>query len=315
MKAVIYRDYGTAAELKVTEMPIGKPAKGEILIRNYAAGINPIDARLRSGEMKMMLPGGFPRIPGFDVAGVVETVNGTGEFEAGDRVMAFLHNLYGGAYAEYSICKSSSVVKIPDTMTFEDAAALPLAGSTAIQSLREHGKLEPDDRVLVIGATGGVGAFAVQTAKAYGCSVDGVAAGMHESFAHEIGVEQFINYEQENYSQQDREWDLIFDAAGKSSFQEAKSVLSSDGRFVTTEPSLNGVLENLLTLPRKQQAKVMMARSRDEDLTELVHLYEAGKLKVHIEKTFPLEHASDAHHMLEQEHFCGKIVLTISDHR
>jgi len=215
MKAVIYRDYGTAGELNVTEMPRPEPAKGEILIRNHAAGVNPIDARLRRGEMKMMLPGGFPRIPGFDVAGVVQTVNGTGEFQAGDRVMTFLQNLYGGAYAEYSICKSSNVVIIPDTMTFEDAAALPLAGSTAIQSLRDHGKLEPDDRVLVIGATGGVGAFAVQIAKAYGCSVDGVAAGMHESFAHEIGVEQFINYEKERVFPTGSRMGLDFRCSGK----------------------------------------------------------------------------------------------------
>lgn len=311
MKATVYRDYGDPSVLEVADRPLSDPARDEILIRVEAAGVNPIDARLRSGEMKGLLPGGFPRIPGYDVAGIVESPGSNSQFAAGDRVLAYLDHLYGGGYAEFAVCTHTSAVKLPDDLPFEQAAALPLAGSTALQSLRDEGRLNSGDRVLVNGATGGVGAFAVQIAKAYGAQVVAVASGKHEEFARSLGADDFIDYERQNFAELDREWDLVFDVSGKSSFREARNVLASDGTYVTTEPSLRGLFTTLVTLPMKKQGRIMMARSREEDLGELLRLSSDGKLNVHVAEVFPLEAAAESHRRIEAGGVCGKLVLRV----
>ncbi|WP_339750072.1 NAD(P)-dependent alcohol dehydrogenase [uncultured Rubinisphaera sp.] len=309
MQAITYKDYGSHSVLTLSEVSRPQPARDEVLIRVVAASVNPIDARLRSGEMRWMLPGGFPRIPGYDVAGVIEEVGKECSFQPGNRVLAFLDHMYGGGYAEYAVCSSSSVVSIPDEMSFEEASALPLAGSTALQSLRDYGHLKSGDRVLINGASGGVGAFAVQIAVARGAKVTAVASGKHEEFVRSLGATNFIDYTKEEFSKSNRQWELIFDAAGKSSFAEVKDVLSDKGHFVSTEPSLRGLVMSLITWPFDKQANVMLAQSREKDLKELVRLWSACQLKVTIEETFSLSEAAKAHHRIESDSFCGKLVL------
>jgi 2-desacetyl-2-hydroxyethyl bacteriochlorophyllide A dehydrogenase len=309
MRAIAYADYGGPNVLELTERPTPQPARDEVLIRVQAAGVNPIDARMRAGELKGLLPGGFPRIPGYDVAGEVIGGGSNSPFSNGERVLAFLDHLYGGGYAETAVCTHTSVVRIPDTMTPDQAAALPLAGSTALQSLRDHGHLKAGDNVLITGASGGVGSFAVQIAAACGALVTAVASGPHEDFTRSIGASDFINYQQQDFTHLDRAWDLIFDAAGKYAFSDVKPVLAKDGTYVSTEPSLGGLVVSLLTWPRQQQGRVMLARSRDDDLRELLRLYEDGKLKITVAETFPLASAADAHRRLEAGGFCGKLVL------
>ena len=312
MRAIIYRDYGDASLLEPANRPVPDSAGDEILIRVVAAGVNPIDARLRQGEMKGLLPGGFPRIPGYDVAGIVEAADAGGRFAQGDRVIAFLDHLYGGGYAEFASCGVDAAVQMPESMSFEHAAALPLAGSTALQSLTDHGHLQPQERVLINGASGGVGSFAVQIAIANQAHVTAVASGPHENFVRSLGADDFIDYQQEDFTKRDDTWDVIFDAAGKRSFSEVKPVLSPKGRYVSTEPSLRGLVVSLLTWPLDQQGRVMLARSRKEDLNELLHLYESGRLQVTVAETFPLEQAADAHRRIEEHSFCGKLVLAVS---
>eukprot|EP00913_Durusdinium_trenchii_P010917 g10246.t1 len=230
--------------------------------------------------MKGLLPGGFPRIPGYDVAGVVETQSARSTLPRGTRVLAFLDHFYGGGYAEFATCAHSSVIAIPDSMPFEEAAALPLAGSTALQSLRDEAELKKGDRVLINGATGGVGAFAVQIAVAREATVTAVASGKHEEFARSLGAAEFIDYEKQDFATSGQQWNVIFDAAGQKSFHEVKDALASDGTYVSTEPSLRGLLVTMMTWPMKKQGKVMLARSRDEDLRELLGLYTEGQLKI-----------------------------------
>lgn len=312
MRAIVYKDYGGPDVLTLSERENPEPADDEVLIRVVAAGINPIDARLRSGEMKGLLPGGFPRIPGYDVAGEVLGGGSSTPFSVGDRVLAFLDHFYGGGYAEMATCTHTSVVRIPDSMTFEEAAALPLAGSTALQSLRDHGELKAKDSVLVIGASGGVGSFAVQIAREYGATVTGVASGQHEEFTRSLGVEDFLDYRRQDYTKAGKRWKLVFDAAGKSSFDEAKAVLASGGRFVSTEPSLRGLIISLVTWPLDRKGRVMLARSRQSDLKELLRLYHDGALKIHLAETYPFEEAAAAHRRIEEGGFCGKLVLRVA---
>ncbi|QEG36872.1 NAD(P)-dependent alcohol dehydrogenase [Bythopirellula goksoeyrii] len=313
MRAIIYKNYGDPSVLQMAEMAPPKPAKDEVLIRVMAAGVNPVEARLRSGEARFLLPGGFPRIPGYDVCGIVEACGENCTFSVGTRVLAYLKHIYGGAYAEFVSCSTKCVAAIPDAMTFEEGAAIPLAASTSLQSLRDHGQMKTGDEVLVNGASGGVGAFAVQIAKAYSASVTGVASGKHEDFVRTLGADDFINYEQQNFVDMDRWWNLVFDAAGKSSFGEAKRVLTEKGSFVSTEPSLWGLMETLFTWPRSQKGRIMLAIPRDEDLRELVRLFSAGQLKVTIAHTFPLEEAAQAHTTIEKGGFCGKLVIRVAN--
>ncbi|MCG6155927.1 NAD(P)-dependent alcohol dehydrogenase [Rubinisphaera margarita] len=312
MRAVVYKDYGGPEVLELVERERPQPARDEVLIRVAAAGINPVDARLRSGEMKWLLPGGFPRIPGYDVAGVIEQVGSQANFQVGQRVLAFLDHVYGGGYAEYAVCTHSSVVEIPDSMTFDEAAALPLAGSTALQSLREYGHLKSGMTVLVNGASGGVGSLAVQIAVADGAVVTGVASSDHEDFVRSLGAAEFIDYRRHEFTSLKQSWDLVFDAAGKSSFKASRPVLAKDGTYVSTEPSLRGLVVSLTTLPLEKQGRVMLARSRKEDLSELVRLSVEGHLKIHVADSIPLSQASDAHAKIEKGGFCGKIVLNVS---
>ncbi|MFH5802834.1 NAD(P)-dependent alcohol dehydrogenase [Alienimonas sp. DA493] len=313
MRAIVFRDYGGPDVLELSERPEPEYGGDEVLIRVAAASVNPIDARLRAGEMKWMLPGGFPRIPGYDVAGTVVAAGDRTDFRPGERVVAFLDHLYGGAYAELAVCSADSMIPLRDGVPFDEAAAIPLAASTALQSLRDHGKMESGDRVLINGASGGVGAFAVQIAAAYGATVTAVAGGDNEQFVRDLGAAEFLDYKQSDFTQSDQKWDVIFDAAGKSSFEQAKAVLTEDGRYVTTEPSLKNAAVSLLSWPRDQQSKVMLAQSRAEDLTELMRLYDAGQLKVTIARRFPLAEAAAAHRMLENDSFRGKIVLTVEE--
>lgn len=313
MKAVTYADYGAPSVLQTTDVDTPQPAADEVLIHVAATGVNPIDARLRSGELRWLLPGGFPRIPGYDVAGVVEDAGSDCPFQRGERVMAFLDHLYGGGYAEYATCSHTSIVRMPPGMPFEEAAALPLAGSTALQSLRDHGKLRRGQNVLVLGASGGVGAFAVQIAKSYGGIVTGVASGNHEDFVRSLGADRFINYEQCDYSRANHNWDLIFDVAGKSSFQVAQQVLSPKGNYVTTEPSLRGLVTALVTWPRAQHGTPMLARSRGDDLNELVQLYARQQLVITVAETYLLDRAAEAHRRIEQGGFRGKLVIRTPD--
>ena len=311
MRAIVYHDYGDPDILQMTDLPTPEPSADEVLIEVHASSVNPIDYRLRSGEMKGLLPGGFPRIPGYDVAGVVTAVNDNsdGRLKVGDRVMAFLKSMRGGAMAQYAVCGPDVVAKIPDAMSFEDAAAIPLAGTTALQSLRDHGRIERGQHVLINGASGGVGTFAVQIAKSYDCHVDAVASGENRDFCLELGADHFYDYEKTDFTQSEERWNLVFDAAGKSGYLDARSVLLDGGRFVSTEPDLKGMLMTVLTWPLDKSGTVMLAKPSAKDLQTLVELYVAGKLTVTIDSSFPLSEATAAHRRIEEGVDRGKVVL------
>lgn len=310
MRAIEYDQYGAASVLHVADHPVPGRLPGQLLIQVLASSVNPIDYRFRRGDLKGIIPFGFPRIPGYDVAGiVVETDSGSG-FVVGDRVMAFLDHTRGGALADYAVCAVSSAAKIPDAMPLEEAAAIPLAGTTALQSLRNHGKIKSGQSVLINGASGGVGAFAVQIAKSYGCHVDAFASARNREFCLSLGADHVYDYEQDDFTKSPERWDIIFDVAGKAHYLSARAVLKDGGHFVSTEPNVEGMLVTILTWPLSKSGQVMLAVPSGDDLRELIRLYDLGKLRVTIDSRFPFEQAVDAHRRVEAGVDHGKVVLT-----
>lgn len=311
MKGVYYDQYGDVNVLKFGNLPTPEPRINQILIRVMATSVNPIDWRLRKGGMKQLLRGHFPRIPGYDVAGYVIEAGGDITLNRGDRVMAFLDSMYGGAYAQYAVCGMNAATLLPDDLSFEEAAAMPLAGSTALQSLRNHGHIHSGSRVLIIGASGGVGGFAVQIAKHDGAHVTAVSSGINKPYVKALGADEFIDYHQQDFSSSNQQWDLIFDAAGKSNFSNARRVLTQKGRYVSTEPSLKGALVSAATLLSSQRCRVMLAKPKREDLSELVRLYTTGAMKSMVDDVMPITDASEAHRLSEHGKLRGKLVMRL----
>lgn len=309
MQAMVYDRYGDACVLHASSLPVPMRLPGQVLIEVWASSVNPVDYRLRSGELKGLLPGGFPRVPGYDVAGVIAASASDARLQPGDRVMAYLNSARGGACADYALCAVDSVAKLPPTLPTDIAAAMPLAGTTALQSLRDHGAMKSGERILINGASGGVGMFAVQIAKAYGCYVDAVASEANREFCLSLGADRFYDYQRTDFTKSSERWDVIFDAAGKARYRDARRVLKSDGRFVSTEPSVKGLLMTWLTWLLPKPGSIMLARPNADDLRELIDLYEAGKLQVTIDSRFPMAEVAQAHRRVEQGVDRGKVVL------
>lgn len=312
MQAITYSTYGTAEVLKLTERPTPERSRGRVLIRVAAAGVNPIDYRIRQGQMRWLLPGGFPRTPGYDVAGrVVEADPGSG-FAGGDRVLAFLDNVRGGGYAEFAVASNDAVVPIPERVDFPAAAGLPLAGSTVLQAFRGVVEAPEGGSVLVHGASGGVGSLAVQIAKAYGAEVTGVASGKRHEFVKDLGADAFIDYETTDFTRTGNRWDLVFDVAGNLVYGDARRAVAEGGTFVSTEPSARGLLMQVATSCFRRKARVVLARPQRSLLEELVRLLESGQVRVPIDQVFPLAEAGEAHQRIEHGGVRGKLVLDVA---
>lgn len=313
MRAVEYDRYGEADVLHLANHLIPTRSAGQLLIQVLASSVNPIDYRFRRGDMKGLIPFGFPRIPGYDVAGkIVESDSGSA-FKVGERVIAFLDHTRGGALADYAVCTESVAAKIPDSMPIDEAAAIPLAATTALQSLRDHGKICPGQSVLINGASGGVGIYAIQIAKYFDCHVDAVASGANRDFCMSLGADHFYDYKNDDFMKSSERWDIVFDVAGKAQYLDVRSVMKEGGHFISTEPDVKGLMMTVLTWPLSKSGQVMLAVPSGDDLRELIRLYEIGKLKVIIDSKFPFSQAAEAHRRVETGVDHGKVVLT-NDH-
>lgn len=312
MKAIVYHKYGTADVLQFTDVNPPQPTASQVRIQVAACSVNPIDWRLRQGEARWLLPFGFPRIPGYDLAGTIETAPVGSGFQPGDRVAAFLDHVTGGAYAQLAVCSPGVVARLPERMSMEDGAAIGLAGTTALQCLRDHGRLGIGQHVVITGASGGVGSLAVQIAVARGARVTAVASSQNQELVMELGASQFVDYHDSGWLRRVEDCDLFFDAAGKCNYAELRWLLKADGRFVTTEPNLKYAALSLWTaLKPGQRVRTMLAMPNSRDLRELLHLWEQNQLRIIRNDTFPLADAAAAHRHGEQGLGTGKIVLTV----
>jgi NADPH:quinone reductase-like Zn-dependent oxidoreductase len=322
LKAITYHRYGSPDVLDFEEVDEPVAKDDEVLIRVRAASVNPRDWHFMRGLPYIMRPIGL-RIPkdggfGSDVAGQVEAV-GKAEtrFRPGDEV--FAHVLSGG-FAEYTCVSEDVLGRKPANLTFEQAAAVPLAALTALQGLRDHGQIQAGQKVLIIGASGGVGTFAVQLGKSFGAEVTGLCSTRNLDLVRSIGADHVIDYTKEDFTQSGQKYDLIFQLAGTRSPSDCRRALTSKGKLILSSGESDGrwigpldrIIKAVVLSPFvSQRLGPFEAKRSKEDLQVLKELIESGKVSPVIDRTYPLSETAEAVRYLEEGHARGKVVITV----
>lgn len=323
MKAIVYRKYGGPDVLEYEEIEKHVPGDDQVLIRVRAASVNPLDWKLMKGGpafVRILLGLGKAKIkrPGVDVAGKIEAVGkNVTQFKPGDEVFGTCR----GAFAEYAISESvfglkSALVTKPDNVTFEQAAAAPVAGLTALQGLRDKGRIEPGQSVLINGAAGGVGTFAVQIARLLGANVTGVCSTRNVEMVRSIGADRVIDYTQEDFTTSKQRYDVLLDCVGNRSLAACRRVLNAKGRLVMVgAPSDTAlILARLIGIfvlsPFLRRKMVFfIAKVNRKDLTILRDYMATGKITPVIDRRYPLSEAADAFRYMAEGHARGKVVI------
>ena len=328
MKAIAHDGYGPPEDLQLREVDRPTIKDRGVLIRVRAASVNPLDWHLMRGEPPFlkMVGGKNPvgRIPGADVAGVVEQVGpNVTRFRPGEAVFGACR----GAFAEFARSSEKRLVTKPASVSWEQAAAIPVAGCTALQAVRDHGRVQPGQRVLINGAAGGVGTFAVQLAKVFGADVTGVCSPRNVDMLRSIGADHVVDYTAEDFTRSNRRYDLIVQLAGHQTVREVRGALAPTGCVVVVGGGVGreqdgggGMMEliglmikgQLLSRFARQRELMFMATIRPTDLSFIARLIEEGRLTPVIDRTYPLADAPEAIRHLETGHARGKVIVTIA---
>jgi len=311
MKAVVIRRYGATDVLQYEELAQPSIKPDQLLVRVNASSVNPIDWKTRKGMLSFMTGKNFPMILGFDVAGEVVAVGSqVTRFQVGDAIYGST-KFPGGAYAEFAAIPENLAALKPTNLSYEEAATVPLAAMTALQALRDLGHILPRQKVLINGAAGGVGMFAVQIAKALDAEVTGVCSTRNLEFVKSLGADRVIDYTKQDFTAEKILYDIIFDAVAKRSLTNCKQVLKPNGVYITTLPTPEVVIQGVLsTLLPGQKAKLIMEKPNAQDLVDLKELIESGKVRTVIDRTYLLQELAAAHAYSESERAVGKIAIS-----
>jgi NADPH:quinone reductase-like Zn-dependent oxidoreductase len=320
MKAIVRTQYGSPDELQFAEVPTPGPAGNEVLIKLCAASVNPVDLFILQGAPWNRIPGlrSKPKqtIIGCDIAGRVEAVGqNVKQFQAGDEVFG-ITGLEGKGFAEYVCAPEERLASKPANLSFEGAAAVPIAAVTALQGLRDWGRIQPGQKVLIEGASGGVGTFAVQIAKELGAEVTAVCSTRNVDIARSMGAAHVIDYTHVDFAQLGQRYDLILAVNGHHSIFQYRRVLSPNGIYVAIGgmvPILQALLlGRLLSAPGRKKMTFFIAKINQSDLVLLADLLQAGKIVPLIDRRYRLSDAAEALRYLAEGHAQGKVVLTVS---
>jgi NADPH:quinone reductase-like Zn-dependent oxidoreductase len=313
MKAIVFDRYGSARELQYREVEKPTAKANELLVRVCASSVNPVDWKTRQGYLQLLSGFNFPKIVGSDISGVVvEVGREVTKFQPGDEIYTFLNPLAGGACAEYATAPESTTAIKPQNMTHVEAAAVPIAGLTALQSLRDLGEIRAGSKVLINGASGGVGTFAVQIAKAMNAEVTGVCSAKNAELVKDLGADIVLDYAQNDFTKQIEKYDTILDAVASKTFAECENVMQPEGVYISTLPNFEIFLPLFTSwfLPGKK-AKLVLANPSSKDLGTLRDLIEAGKVRSIIDRTYNLAEAAAAHEYSETGRAVGKIAIAV----
>jgi len=329
MKAIVYTEYGPPDVLQLKDVEKPTPKDNELLVKVHAASVTTSDCNVRDS---VFVPAGFKFIqrlafglrkpnrttPGIELAGEIEAVGGVvKQFKAGDQVFGTTVIGRLGAYAEYTCLPEAGVVAIkPANLTYEEAAVVPVGASTALFFLRDLAHIQKGQKILILGASGGVGTCAIQLAKYYGAQVTGVCSTTNIALVKSLGADQVIDYTQEDFSQSGETYDIILDVAGKTSFSGCRNSLKPKGLYAAIAGGLKEFGQMAWTsMTGGKKVLAGAAPDRKEDLILLKELIEAGKLKPVIDRRYPLEQTAEAHRYVDQGHKKGNVVITVGDHQ
>jgi NADPH:quinone reductase-like Zn-dependent oxidoreductase len=317
MRAVQFDRYGGPDVLEVRTIPVPRPGSDEVLVRVYASGLNPKDSIVRQGTLRMLTGRTFPRGTGYDFAGEVAALGaGVTDLAMGDRVWGFLDGFMGGAAAEYAVVRRRWLSRMPPSLGWIEGAALPLVGATALQGLRDVGRLAAGERVLIKGASGGVGSAAIQIAKATGGHVTALASGEGMDHCRALGADTVVDYRRSPPESLGERFDLFLDCIGGSPYLRYRRLFGRGGRWVTIAPEpviyalapFTWVLAPVIGGPRLGFVAI---KPRRDDLEELARLVERRLLRMPVTATYPLEAIRQAHDVVARRHGRGKTVLVI----
>jgi 2-desacetyl-2-hydroxyethyl bacteriochlorophyllide A dehydrogenase len=318
LKAILYEQYGSPEVLQLTEIETPTPKEGEALVKIHASSINFGDRMLVSGKPFLIRLMGYgllsPKysILGGDIAGTVESVGeNVTMFKPGDEVYADIGAAGFGGYAEYVSVPEKLLTMKPSNISFQEAAAVPQAAAVALQGLRDSGKIKSGEKVLIIGASGAIGTFAVQIAKAYGTEVTGVCGTDNVELVHSIGADNVIDYKKEDFTKGEAKYDLILDIVANRSISDYMNTLAPNGRYVAVAFNASALFLGSLYSKNGKKAVSLSHEPRVEDLEYLREQIEGGKVKPVVDKVFLLNEVPDAMKYHESGSPNGKVVITM----
>jgi 2-desacetyl-2-hydroxyethyl bacteriochlorophyllide A dehydrogenase len=321
MKAIVYNDYGTYDVLHLEEVPQPVPGNDEVLVEVYASSVNFANPAMVRGEPKIIrFYGGLKkpkyRIPGGDIAGCVKAVGSeVQQFKPGDEVYGDLSDGHFGGFAEFVAAPERDLVPKPDNLDFQEAAAVPQAAVVALQGLRKAG-IRQNRSVLVYGASGGIGTFAVQIARAYGADVTGVCSTRNLDLVRSLGADHVIDYTREDFTRSGKQYDIIIATAGYRSIYDYKMALAPKGSYIMTGGSMKQIFQAMMlgpvvTVGGSRRMNNLSAKANQEDLRAVTELIEAGIVKPVIDRRYPIAEVAEAFRYYDQGHTRGKIVITV----
>lgn len=330
MQAFLHERYGKRAVLKSATVPDPRPGPGEVLVRIHAAGVNPLDAKIRDGAFKLILPYKLPLILGHDIAGsVLEVGAGVTQFKPGDKVFARLDDLRIGGFAERVVARESTLASIPENLSMEEAASLPLTALTAWQALIETAAVKPGQKVLLQAGSGGVGTIAIQLAKHLGASVATTTSQANAALVRELGADVVVDYRKEDFSKVLEGYDVALTSQGPDSLRDALKILKPGGKLITLsgppDPEFGARIKAPLPVRlimrvlsagiRRRSRKLgidfsfLFMRADGAQLGEIAKLVTAGRIKPVVDQVFPMEEDNQALSLVEAGRTKGKIVL------
>lgn len=310
MRAVIIEEYGTGDQFKMVEMDVPQIRSDEVLIQVRATSVNAVDWMMRAGYLKdaMHLP--LPLIVGLDFSGIVKKVgDSVREFNVGDEVFSRKEMGKPGTLAEYVVLPAGKLARKPAEITFEEASAIPTTGLTALQALTTQAKVMAGEKVLILGGSGGVGSFAIQLAKHLGAEVTTTTSGKNEEFVRTLGADHIINYENEDFSRMEREFDVVIDTVGGENTDKAYGVVKEGGRLVT----IAGKADQEKAKANKIQVIYFTSTTEPDELEAIAALAVEGKVRVMVTEILPFTNQGirEAHSISESGHARGKVVISI----
>ncbi|MGF1467890.1 MAG: NAD(P)-dependent alcohol dehydrogenase [Sandaracinaceae bacterium] len=312
MRGARYDRYGPPEVLEVGELPEPTARPREVTVRVHAAALNPKDVLVRKGKLRAFTGRRFPQVPGYDLAGVVDSVGAeVRTLAVGDPVHGMIQSWRAGACAERAVVPEDELAPKPASLTFAEAAAVPLAALTALQALRDELGVHSGDEVLLNGASGGVGTFAVQIARILAGRVVAVCSGRNAAWVRDLGADEVLPYDERPILERGRRFDAVFDIFGTAPYPAAKAILRPRGRYVTAIPRPAAVVRGALSRMGITPARLVIVRSRRRDLEVLGRWIEAGRLRPILDRVLPLERIADAHRRVETKRTRGKVVVTL----